>query len=97
MKALKRGSARVYFPEFPNHELNGASFESHGSYTGKVNGLKKRNLLTVFKETEENMFSPSLHWFGSFEITPHMFGVSSVKVKFWFCGGVEETYILEKQ
>ena len=48
MKALKKGNQRVYFPEFPNHPLNGASFERNGAFTGELNGLKKRKVLTRF-------------------------------------------------
>ena len=96
MKALKKGNQRVYFPEFPDHPLNGASFERNGASTGELNGLIKRKVLTVFEETDENLNSPASHWFGSFSITPEMFGADTVKVNFWFCGKVDETYILEK-
>ena len=95
MKALKEGGCRVYFPEFPNHDLNGAAFQHSGPTTGhSEDGIRKVIDLTVFEDSGHNNNNPAGWWEGAFAITPEMFGVEEVKVEFHFCGDYDETFIL---
>lgn len=94
--ALKRGYHTLHFPEFPNHPLNGASYEGNGAWTGEEDGLKKHRRLTVFEENENNLRKPAGYWSGTFNITPDMFGVEKLKVQLWALDDVQETFILEK-
>ena len=93
-KALKRSRLKVYFPEHPDHELNGATFSGCGGYTGSENGIPLRNSLVVFEDTEHNRTQPSGHWRETFEIKPEMFGAEKVLVHFWFGDSIDEVYIL---
>lgn len=94
--ALKKGGIRVYFPEFPNHPLNGATFQRCGKYINEYNGLKTRKELSVFEDTEHNRNNPSSHWVENFTISPSDFNTEKVLVKSWFCGEIDEEYYLMK-
>jgi len=94
-RALKRGKLNVVFPEFPNHHLNWGAFEGCGGYTGEENGIKKRDSLSVFEETEHNEHAMPGNWRDKFYITPSMFGVEKVLVEFWFGDDIDEVFILE--
>jgi hypothetical protein len=95
-KALKRGGNRVYFPDFPNHPLNGAAFERAGAFKGREDGIPCRGELSVFEATPHNISQPSGIWDESFYITPDMFGVEKVKVLLYFAGVDSETFYLQK-
>ena len=56
---LKVGKIRFYFPEYPQHPYNGASYGGHSVATGYYQGLIVRRSIDTFEDTVFNRFN---HW-----------------------------------
>lgn len=82
-QALKRGKSRFYFPEHPDHPLNGASFASASCYTGTYKGLHTRKVVEVWESNYRNNNYSDAYWEGTFPVTAKDFGADIVLVHHW--------------
>lgn len=86
-KALKRGEMRYYFPNHPEHKLNGCFAHGTGPSTGTMEGKKTRDLITTFEGTESNYATAPGLWEDELRITADDFDSDVVLVKQWFSDG----------
>ncbi len=85
LPAVKFGGAiRFYFPDFPDHKLNGMMQWGAGAFTGDFNGKKTRS---VAYGMHPNGLDQSY-------ITTDMFGTDKVLVKSWHHGCDPEYFYL---
>lgn len=85
MKALPKmyGSMRYYFPDFPDHELNGMMAWGAGKFEGEYNGKMTRKVVYGMDTRGYEFF-----------VKPEMFGVERVLVKHWYPGPATEFFYL---
>ncbi len=78
---------RFYFPEFPNHELNGMQCWGCGKYEGTHNGKPVREIAYGMTRSGDEAF-----------IDPKEdFGVDMILVKFWHFQGESEFFYLKSK
>lgn len=85
------GQLMYYFPEFPDHKLNGMYAYGAGRYEGEVKGKKARKIIYGLKARLQDVYIRDEVY-----ITPDMFGAEQVLVKSWAAGDPPEYFYLIK-
>ena len=102
-EALKTNVGRWFlFPDYPDHDLNGAfahslSAQKGFNYDETLNGLPIRTRISTFEDNGFNNDSNSGYWRGEFEIHPDMFGekiILKVQVYCPFEADIEDEFYL---
>jgi len=83
-KTKMGGAIQFFFPEFPNHPLNGMYAYGCGAWVGEIDGkMARRDIFGLYDQ------------YGHVPVTTENFRADRVLVKEWFGGEVEYFYLVK--